>query len=580
MLSNKNETDLIIQTSPNLETINNEEQMQKLDLFSHFLVKESRLNNISDKNSLKIKNDIMPEYISIRKTIDKKIKDIKSYFNINNSIFKEMQSKNTFVLNNFRKGFLKYFFGPRGIVTEKNKDLNDFYESMGLKIGLNTQIYAGSLDYYDFLSKYDSYFERLKSSRKSMLKMSENIAIAENATEKLHALYMENVQKKKYKKHCKTTNKDKINTKLKKCPSIPKKGPPPSRKETTLVKLEDNSSKITLKKRKNSLNSKGILPIKNKDEIIPMNKEIENIEVKEDQENDELEKNDIKDFIESYLSSSKSKSSAKLDRNCLLFNNIDSPSSNNNAIKVPEKNKNNFLADKARANSLHVKNHLKNFNNFIYKNKTVSHRFFDSKNKNANLTERKKSKTYNYSNTYDDGNYDINKMKKTLKCKIDAFDADSFEVKNLIFNDNDKKKGLKTSYNSRKSGKSTFRSSIVEEFKDVDDEDDLKLAQIDPKAESIVSPYLNVQNKKKYENYKKNSLVVPLKIYNSSFFNKESNVPVSQFLKKYIEKKNYKFDKATGEAIRKKFQNNCRTILELGYSLDNAKRIYRIKTEK
>ena len=167
-----------------------------------------------------------------------------------------------------------------------------------------------------------------------------------------------------------------------------------------------------------------------------------------------------------------------------------------------------------------------------------------------------------------------------LKNKIDTFITDLTEAKKTIFNDNDKNKKLKTSMKSRKNRRGNKNKSIFEEFKEIDDEKDLKLAKIDPKAESIVSPYLNVQNKKKYENCKRNSIITPLKIYNSNFFDKENDIPVSEYLKKYIEQKNYKTNQATGEKIRKKFKNNCRRIFELGYSLDNAKRMYKIKNGK
>ena len=583
MFDDKNNIDLIIRTKPNLETINNEEQIQKLDLFSHFLTKESRINNFSDKKALPLKNDIMPEYSSIRKQINKKIKDVKSFYNIKNSIFKEMQSKNTFVLNNFRKGFLKHFFGPRGIVTEKNKDLNNFYESLGLKIGLNTQIYAGSLDYYDFLSKYNSYFERLKTSRKSILRMSDNIAIADTALEKMHAIYMENQQKKKLKKNHQTHSKKKINTKLNKYYSNNKKSPNNSKKKMSLLKTDDNSLKNKDNSKKvKKVRIKSVSSIKTKEENISMNKEIENIEAKEDIENDEFEKNDIKNFIECYIRPTKSKSTAKLDRNSLVFkiNNIDlSPTPKNKVIKTSDNNKDSNISDRSRNKFSHVSNNLTNFSSFLYQNQTTNNNNFSPNKEKNSSVEKQKLKTNNYYNTYY-SKYDRNKMKQMLKNKIDTFITDLTEAKKTIFNDNDKNKNLKTSIKSRKNRRGNKNKSIFEEFKEIDDEKDLKLAKIDPKAESIVSPYLNVQNKKKYENCKRNSIITPLKIYNSNFFDKENDIPVTEYLKKYIEQKNYKTNKATGEKIRKKFKNNCRRIFELGYSLDNAKRMYKIKNGK
>jgi predicted nucleotide-binding protein (sugar kinase/HSP70/actin superfamily) len=112
-----------------------------------------------------------------------------------------MQSKNSFAMSLFKKGFRQMFFGPKGIVTRKSAELRSYHKSFESKFDLNTKIFAGSLDYYDYLSGYNSFFERLKNSRKKMLKINGNFTITNNMQEKMHAAYLEYEKKReKYKK--------------------------------------------------------------------------------------------------------------------------------------------------------------------------------------------------------------------------------------------------------------------------------------------------------------------------------------------------------------------------------------------
>jgi hypothetical protein len=99
-------------------------------------------------------------------------------------------------MNLFKKGFRQMFFGPKGIVTKKSAELRSYHKSFESKIDLNTKIFAGSLDYYDYLSGYSSFFERLKNSRKKRLKINGNFTITSNMQEKMHAAYLEYEKKR------------------------------------------------------------------------------------------------------------------------------------------------------------------------------------------------------------------------------------------------------------------------------------------------------------------------------------------------------------------------------------------------
>ena len=169
---------------------------QNIDMFKRFLTNENR-NILKDHTTIH-ETEIMPEYTDIERQITKKIGDMRSLFNIKNTIFKSMQSENSYTLSLFRKGFRKLFFGPKGIVTKKCPELKRYYKSFESKSDLNSKIYAGSLDYYDFLAKHVSSFnERLNCSRKKILELGGNFAISNTNLEKLHGEYLEKEKKRR-----------------------------------------------------------------------------------------------------------------------------------------------------------------------------------------------------------------------------------------------------------------------------------------------------------------------------------------------------------------------------------------------
>ena len=134
-------------------------------------------NNISFFN----KNNFVVKFTNIKKEIKKRSNTLKRYFNIKNSIFKEMQSKkNSLIYQELIKYMGKYFFGPNGKVTEKYKLLRDYYEDKEMNIGFNSKIIAGTLDYYSLLSDYDSYSQRINSTKEQLLFSSRNLAVAKS----------------------------------------------------------------------------------------------------------------------------------------------------------------------------------------------------------------------------------------------------------------------------------------------------------------------------------------------------------------------------------------------------------------
>ena len=174
---------------------------QNIDMFKRFLKNENR-THLSTNHTSSIKDtEIMPEYTDIERQIKKKLNDMRSLFDIKNSIFKAMQSENSYTLCEFRKGFKKLFFGPKGIVTKKSSDLRRYYKSFEVKTELNEKIYAGSLDYYDFLCNVKSSFdERLNFSNKKRLEIGGNFSISHSSVEKLHGKFLEIEKKKQLQK--------------------------------------------------------------------------------------------------------------------------------------------------------------------------------------------------------------------------------------------------------------------------------------------------------------------------------------------------------------------------------------------
>ena len=174
-------------------------------MFHNFLTNESRkyyIQKMNKDNNNIPERDIIPKYTNINKEIKKKSNDLRKCFNIKNTIFKEMQSKqNSLTYKQLITCLGKYFFGPNGVVTEKYKFLRDYYEEKNLKIGLNNRIYAGTLDYFFLLSRYNSLSQRLNFTKEKLLSLSNNLAVASSAFDKVNQQAINNVNFQKRKKN-------------------------------------------------------------------------------------------------------------------------------------------------------------------------------------------------------------------------------------------------------------------------------------------------------------------------------------------------------------------------------------------
>ena len=120
-----------------------------------------------------------------------------SYFNIKNTIFEKMSNEKPPAYKKLIKGMKKIFFGPKGLITKKINFLKNIYKKKNniFNIGINTRIYAGTLDYLDSKDK-NTLSNRLYETKKKFLQRSSNFAIAENDNEKRDALFSSNFTKK------------------------------------------------------------------------------------------------------------------------------------------------------------------------------------------------------------------------------------------------------------------------------------------------------------------------------------------------------------------------------------------------
>ena len=174
----------------------NKKRIRPNNLFRNFLVKENA-GHTSKYFHLK-KKEILPEYTNINKKINYHIKQLRSYFDIENTIFKEIKEKQAVAYSRFKKGMRMYFFGPKGTVTQKNIKLKKFYEKKEKKkVDLSAKIYAGRWEYYDDSIKYNSYMDRLKTNRKRLLNMGGNFSTEDDINNKIHAIYLKEKEKEK-----------------------------------------------------------------------------------------------------------------------------------------------------------------------------------------------------------------------------------------------------------------------------------------------------------------------------------------------------------------------------------------------
>ena len=168
------------------------------DIFSNFLIDENYDHSMKFQHSKR--REILPDYSNIKSKINHQIKEVKSYFDIKNTIFKEIKSKDVMLYNKFKKDVTLFFFGPKGRITQNHPKFKKYYEvKYKNRIGLNTKIYAGRWEYFENSHKYNRYIDRLKNTRKKLLKIGGNFSTEEDIEDRIHHIYLskKNESKKK-----------------------------------------------------------------------------------------------------------------------------------------------------------------------------------------------------------------------------------------------------------------------------------------------------------------------------------------------------------------------------------------------
>ena len=509
-------------------------------LYKNFLIKENYQKNAFIK-------EIMPDYADIESQIKKKIVNVRDLYAID-PLFREMQSVNSFAMNLFKKGFREMFFGPKGIVTKKSSELRSYHKSFESKIDLNTKIFAGSLDYYDYLSDYNSFFERLKNSRKKMLKINGNFTITNNMQEKMHAAYLEYEKKREKNK----------------------------KKKKLLLKKQKNNSINFSKHNKN-------------------NREIKTVDIKNNTKTNFYNKTDTKiRNMKNAILFNKMSESNKMLTTQNLFLNYKKNSENINKLKplykmnfTSYKNINNSL--KARKNSIvsenenndfpEIRESKKHFTNLTTINDTNQNNISTKIVFYPNLLRKidfKKKNTFTLYHPvdFDDKN---DKTKKSLnssnslsKSKLnekinDKLTLNKNQIENYISNNNKSNKSIKSSHPSltgTESLKINNKKIKISELKDI------KLS-LKNKIESTITPNMKIENSlnnfievnKRYENNKKKLLDKKIKLELIQLKNDVQNIGNYIEMAKHVDFSDFKtFSPEDNHKVRKRVKPNSMNL--------------------
>jgi len=510
-------------------------------LYKNFLIKENYQKNAFIK-------EIMPDYADIESQIKKKIVNVRDLYAID-PLFREMQSVNSFAMSLFKKGFREMFFGPKGIVTKKSSELRSYHKSFESKIDLNTKIFAGSLDYYDYLSDYNSFFERLKNSRKKMLKINGNFTITNNMQEKMHAAYLEYEKKReKYKK-----------------------------KKKLLLKKQKNNSINASKHNKN-------------------NQEIKAVDIKSNTKTNFYNKTDtkIRNMKNTILFNKMSKSNKMLTTQN-LFLNYKKNSENINKLKplykmnfTSYKNINNNSL-KARKNSIvsenenndfpEIRESKKHFTNLTTINDTNQNNISTKTVFYPNLLRKIDFKKKNTFTLYQPVDFDDknDKTKKSLnssnslsKSKLNEKINDKLtiyknQIENYISNNNKSNKSIRSSHPSltgTESLKINNKKIKISELKDI------KLS-LKNKIESTITPNMKIENSlnnfievnKRYENNKKKLLDKKIKLELIQLQKDVQNIGNYTEMAKHVDFSDFKtFSPEDNHKVRKRVKPNSMNL--------------------
>ncbi len=153
-----------------------------------------KINYTQTNQNKKLKYKKSNELLS---KIKKDKKEFKSFFKIKNTIFNEIKIDKPEALKKFEKGLKICFFGKDGYITKKVDCLKKIYKKKRNSIGIDTKIYAGTLDFLDLKSKKTSYGGRLDDIKRSYLFRSNNFSVARDRFSRREALFIANNSKKK-----------------------------------------------------------------------------------------------------------------------------------------------------------------------------------------------------------------------------------------------------------------------------------------------------------------------------------------------------------------------------------------------
>ena len=579
-----------------------------LYLFKNFLTKE----NYQKNSFLK---EIMPEYINIDSQIHKKINQVRYFYDIT-PLFREMQSSNTFAINFFKKGFRRMFFGPKGIVTRKSTELKNYYKSFISDIDLNSKIYAGSLDYYDYLSGYNSFFERLKESRKKILKVSGNFAVANNSLDKLHAAYLEYIKKRR--KNSFSLNKNKL-TEINEYDDINKKKDIKSKTENnffnkTFTKNKNKRRILILDKskdldgirinKKNSIlvNFKKINHNLKKKEMDIMSEKTYKLSNKNLKRNSISKKTSEKDININNIQNNEFYHTIRLDKKFLsnkttLNNEIKNDKLSNiskslfspfDSTKLFKKRKNTFIHNKT-VNLYYNNNKSKknlNYSNSFFKNKKKKNKFpKNSKDFNKSLKFNKNFEWDSFNKTNIDSNNinnintiinndnkikkqteSIKELKLSLKKKINLTEPSNKKVENSL----NKFIFITTrDYDIKK--KNLFKKKLEKELIDLKD------------VSKSIENFNEMAKKVDFSDFRpfspSDNQVIKIKqkptSYNLAFSYKTrylKSEPIKEFIRSLDKLKENKKEKRSVKNIRANVKKNFRVIHNLTINLDHIKK--------
>ena len=360
-------------------------------MFQNFLSNESRKYYIQNLNNNSIsKNNILPNYTNINKEIKKRVSDIRKYFNIKNTIFNEIKSKQKSLIYKELLTYLgKHFFGPNGVVTEKYKYLRDYYEDKNIKLGLNNRIYAGTLDYFFLLSKYNSMSQKLNFTKEKLLSLSNNLAIASSAFDKVN-------QKAIHKTHNQQKKKNYVYLNIKNSFST----------GNNLKKIIKNINNIKNINKENS-------QIKNDNKISYVN----------------INKNNESNLInnsKSFSDNNETTTINKNDENTNLYN-----SDNNSFIKTNVNIYNKALNhNKGKEKKLYSKENEKYYKNFKLQFKKIENKYLLNNNPINITPDTSLSNIQNNNSFFNNTNIYTYRYKKKLKLNILKHKIDSIKILN------------------------------------------------------------------------------------------------------------------------------------------------------